>query len=635
MKKRIMCMGIIIVTVLNLFGQDSVNCFLMDFQPKYVTIPEYTEYVQPTASPSVIVSIDHTDTITKVSKYIFGNTIAAWSGNIGDDPGLLENINFLAPALIRYPGGSWSDIFFWNACDAGDIVGLPTTLIDGTNGSTYSFSGEYGKDCPGNWRMNFNNYNYMRNQTGSQGLITINYGYARYGLANDPVAQAAHLAADWVRSDNGRTRFWEIGNESGGPWEAGWQIDTANNKDGQPEIITGRLYGEHFKVFADSMRKAASESGDTIYIGAQILHYDGTDSWNYVDRTWNEGVFEEIGDSADFYVVHNYFGDNSTNAQSYLNAAKTLPEEMMDFMLADIAGKNAALKPIALTEWNINSPGEVKTSIINGLQASIITSELIKLQYGMSCRWLIANWESDGMFYAGNNSSIPDWFPRPAFFFLYYLQKFFGDHLIQSSSSNDNILTYASKFKSGEIGLIIINTSLFDETIAVSIPEFGIGDRYYFYSLTGGSDNGELSQQVYVNAAGPDLSIGGPLENLENIKAFSSLTEGSLKIYSPGRSVQYVLIENGNNSISSLPENIKNNDLRIYPNPAKEMVTLEVPENSTAFEIVNIQGQVVYRQDIDALYNEIKLHPDFSSGIYFIKVYQNNNNTATEKLIVN
>src|SRR4030095_17136725 len=85
------------------------------------------------------------------------------------------------------------------------------------------------------------------------------------------VASAAHLAADWVRYDNGRTKYWEIGNESNGTWQAGYRIRTQNNKDGQPEFITGELYGRHFKQFADSMRKAANEISKTIFIGAQLL----------------------------------------------------------------------------------------------------------------------------------------------------------------------------------------------------------------------------------------------------------------------------------------------------------------------------------------------------------------------------
>ena len=66
-------------------------------------------------------------------------------------------------------------------------------------------------------------------------MITVNYGYARYGTGINPVARAAHLAADWVRYDNGRTKYWEVGNENFGDWEAGYRINIANNQDGQPE----------------------------------------------------------------------------------------------------------------------------------------------------------------------------------------------------------------------------------------------------------------------------------------------------------------------------------------------------------------------------------------------------------------
>jgi predicted ABC-type ATPase len=56
----------------------------------------------------------------------------------------------------------------------------------------------------------------MLQQTGNEGMITVNYAYARYSTSANPVAAAAHLAADWVRYDNGRTRYREIGNENDG-----------------------------------------------------------------------------------------------------------------------------------------------------------------------------------------------------------------------------------------------------------------------------------------------------------------------------------------------------------------------------------------------------------------------------------
>ena len=61
--------------------------------------------------------------------------------------------------------------------------------------------------------MDVDSFYTILGKTNSTGMITVNYGYARYGTSTDPVAQAAHMAADWVRYDNGRSKFWEIGNE--------------------------------------------------------------------------------------------------------------------------------------------------------------------------------------------------------------------------------------------------------------------------------------------------------------------------------------------------------------------------------------------------------------------------------------
>ena len=55
------------------------------------------------------------------------------------------------------------------------------------------------------------------------------------------------------------------------------------NKDGQPEYVTGNLYARHFKVFADSMKKAALQTGKTIYIGA-VMQESQTQSWQTVNH---------------------------------------------------------------------------------------------------------------------------------------------------------------------------------------------------------------------------------------------------------------------------------------------------------------------------------------------------------------
>src|SRR5699024_3525589 len=179
-------------------------------------------------------------------------------------PKLLQYIKDLSPHIIRAPGGSISDIYFWNELSA-PPSDAPAQLLDG-DGNEVPGDYWFGKNTA-DWTLSIDHYYQVLQQTNSEGIITVNYAYARYGTGSHPVQAAAHLAAEWVRYDNGRTKYWEVGNENNGDWEAGYRIDVSNNQDGQPEIITGKLYGKHFKVFADSMRAAASEIGSTIYIG--------------------------------------------------------------------------------------------------------------------------------------------------------------------------------------------------------------------------------------------------------------------------------------------------------------------------------------------------------------------------------
>ncbi|HCE56263.1 MAG TPA: alpha-L-arabinofuranosidase [Prolixibacteraceae bacterium] len=553
---------------LNLFAQ-TTNCFLEDFTPKNAAIPISLNADKTTSAPTVTVTLT-SDTLGQISKYVFGNALAVWIGNVTGEAKFVENTKLLNPSLIRFPGGSWSNIFFWN--------GAPSDLPD----SAYDSSGKrvkfYAISGKNDWPTTTDNYYKLRQQTGSQGLITVNYGYARYGLSDDPVAQAAHHAAEWVRYDKGRTKFWEIGNENGGPWEAGWKINTKTNKDGQPEIITGQLYGQHSKVFIDSMRAAAAEIGAEIYIGVQVLHFDGTNSWNSVDRTWNAGVFAAIGDAADFYVMHNYYG-NDANAENLLTVASNEPKKNISFIRQDIINKKAFQKPVAVTEYNMNSNSANTTmgrSYINGMQATILFNELIKNNYGLGARWLLASGE-DAMFYLGDNNSLR-WQPRPDFYYAYYQQKFTGDHAITATSSNSNILAYATRFASGETGVVLVNKSKTAQVVKIDPKNIGVGSQYYNYSLTGGTDNGDFSLYVSVNGVSPTGTQWGPRATLETIPANAYSIDEAIKLNIPARSVQFIMVEAGNNFLypTAVTSELKNETgLMNYPNPFSSKTTIQ------------------------------------------------------------
>ena len=322
--------------------------FLGGWQAKTFTAPANGQSVsKPSANGATMVIVDLSQITTKTSSLLFGNNINPFMGQVITQAPLMANITALSPNIIRAPGGSLSDVYFWNGDGSGNAAApadAPADLLD-LNGNASAAGYWYGNNSQ-TWTMTLDNYYAVLLQTKSTGLITVNYGYARYGTGPTPVATAAHLAAQWVRYDKGRTTYWEVGNECYGNWEAGYRIDQTKNQDGQPAIITGTVYGTHFQVFADSMRAAAAQVGNVnIKIGAVLTSSNDQNSNSGVSN-WNHDVLTAAANSPDFYVVHNYYtpyNSNSTPAVIFSTPASGT-SSMMVRVSTSLQGSGAAQK---------------------------------------------------------------------------------------------------------------------------------------------------------------------------------------------------------------------------------------------------------------------------------------------------
>ncbi len=515
-------------------------------------------FIVPNIQPGVVATQSVTDSLTinvnrvlvKVPPYVYGANSNLWSKEMNKQPALVQYLSDLSPNIIRGPAGSISDIYFWNGTDANPApADAPANLLNASGVS--SAAGYWYGGNNATWTQSLSDYYDLLSRTNSTGILTINYGYARYGTSANPVTAAAHLAADWVRFDNGKTKYWEIGNENYGNWEAGYNIDQTTNKDGQPAIITGALYGNQFKVFADSMRAAAQQTGATIYIGA-TLYQEPAYSGAYTSiQTWNQGVLQNAGSIADFFIVHDYFTAYQTNSTvaDILKTADAVPSSVMSYITQQVTAAGVSLKPIAFTEWNIQATGSKQNvSYISGIHAAKTIGSIIKNNFGEASRWDIANGYSNGddqgMFNNGDEPGAPLWNPRPSFFYLYYFQKFFGDRMVYDTlkSSNGDITSYSSTFSSGQAGTVLINSGSLNHVVSIDFQHFPAGSKYYWYILTGGTDNAPFSGQVYVNGEGPSTPTGGPLD-YSTLKAFSAPLNGTIKITLPPLSVVYLVAD--------------------------------------------------------------------------------------------
>lgn len=525
---------------------NTIGFFLDDWQAKTFSPPAYDEAAVPVIT-SYNITVDASSIITKIPLSEFGHNAVIWMGPVAGDPKFIDPITNLHPHIIRFPGGSASDAYFWNAQQGVNPPDAPIEIAD-ENGVKKAPGYNYGMTNY-NWQCSLDNYYSMLQQTSNKGIITVNYGYARYGTGPNPVATAAHLAADWVRYDNGRTQLWEIGNENYGSWEWGYRIDQSLNQDGQPVYLTGALYAQHFQVFVDSMQKAAAEIGSKIYIGAVTVESPANESWQTTCvKTWNTGMMTGINNKADFYVVHNYFtpyNENST-ASVIFSSALAVPETMINFVTQALQANGAGIKPVVLDEWNMwAKDSEQQVSNASGVFAVLVTGEAIKNKYGMAARWdLLNGWENGndhGLFSSGNEPGISKWSPRPSFYYMYYFQKMLGDRLV-SATDTPEIKAYASTYSSGQMNVTLINTSATSTHINVKTKNFRTGNRFYWYTLEGGTDNGEFSRKVLVNGIGPTGDAGGPAD-YNALAARSALTGNGIKVTVPARGAVILVID--------------------------------------------------------------------------------------------
>lgn len=526
----------------------TMGFFLDEWQPKTYVAPDYIETVL-TAVPTSTLTVNAANVITKIPLSIFSHNANNWMTRMYNEPVFINHLTNLKPNILRFPAGSGSDAYFWN-CDLNKPpADAPVQLkkADGTYETANLYT--YGKTA-NSWQATVDDYYSVLQQTHSEGLITVNYGYARYGTGPNPVAAAAHLAADWVRYDNGRTKYWEIGNECFGDWEWGYRIDVNANKDGQPEYLTGKLYGQHFKVFADSMRKAAAEKGKTIYIGAVMYDSAPAAYLPATTKTWNTTMIPEAGNTPDFYIAHNYFTpyNENSSATTVLNAALTVPGQLMSFIKEEITKNGGTLKPVILSEWNMWARDSYQqVSNTSGTFAVIVQAEALKNKFGLAARWDLyngwANGNDHGLFSAGDEPQVAKWSPRPSFYYMYYFQKCIGDRLVADTIIGSNtVKAYASTYNSGQAGIALLNTSGTEQSVKVVLKNFRMGSRYYWYTLEGSNDNGNFSRKVIVNGSGPAGIAGGP-SDYATLKARSALTSKGIRFTIPAWSAVFVMID--------------------------------------------------------------------------------------------
>ncbi len=490
---------------------------------------------------------------------------------------------------FRFPAGSGSNLYFWDG-NIPDKFLIDINPIDATQNSALKVS----------------EFVAFIDSLGAEGTIVINYFYARYGFTEAGtrearVVQAAEYAAGFVNYVNNvlkaNIKNWEVGNECYGKWETGYDVNGS--------IVTGKEYGEDFRVFAEKMIAV----DPSIKIGAVMYPKDDN---------WNNEVMKEMKNDVDFLVVHNYFTtENDATADNILSSTNQVNEikEQMDACTERNTSFPANHFPVSMTEYNCR--GAHTTTFVNACFTADVVGRLIESGYGLATRW-VGEWKwrvgTHGLF-ALDDPDQDDYSVRQAYMVYRYFGKCFGDMMVKTSSSNNKLTVYGSTFSDGKTGLVVINSTSGNISFNLNIKEGNNLGKVFLYEVYANTIS-ESDKKFYVNGLTSNTSGGGP-ENPGDILPYEAELKENTILSVKKYSVNFFVFENSATT-SSIHSSNQEKELIIYPNPAVNKLNFlnSAPFNSV--KIYNLMG----REVMDAEYKNPFDISAIPGGVYLLNLYR-------------
>jgi len=256
-----------------------------------------------------------------------------------DLPGKLQAAGVKA---LRYPGGSYADVYHWQTNSGTAGSGAYINAND-------TFDNLMTKDAV---------------PAGCGAIITVNYGSNAAGTGGgDP-----NEAAAWVDYANNTKhygiKYWEIGNEIAGNgfygswWETDWHSpnNTSASRTGDSRLGP-TAYGANTVQFINAMKA----KDPTIKCGVSIV---APGAWpDNTSTPWNSNLLSQCGTKIDFVIIHWYPGGSDANALAASSTIAGLVSSVRS-VINQYCGSNAPNVQILITETGAGSPtsnGAVQT----------------------------------------------------------------------------------------------------------------------------------------------------------------------------------------------------------------------------------------------------------------------------------
>jgi Cellulose binding domain/Fibronectin type III domain len=429
------------------------------------------------------VTVDATAGLGAIPANAIGLNTAVYDGDMNDTPipGLLKAAGINA---LRYPGGSYSDIYNWE-----------TNVAEG------------GYDAPD---TDFADFMATAQAAGARPIITVNYG------TGTPALAAAWVQNADVTSDYG-IQNWEVGNEVygngtyGANWEADAHCDTSLN--GPPVTIGSEpaqtydcgptQYAENVLQYISAMKAADPNIRVCAVLTTPGFWPDGVTNAEYPD-SWNQTVLSILGSQTSCVIVHYYPGGSTTagmltDPSDISTIVSTLHSEISEY-----AGVSPSSVQILVTETNSSidmdtQPGALFAAdmYMTWLENGVSNVDWWNEHNGASAATTVDGETDYGDQGILSNGSSIDGVTEPAAdtpFAPYYgiemLSKLGspGDGMVTSSSSNALVKVHAVREPGGGLNLLIDNEDPSNSyTVSLSYSGFTPSGSPTVYTLANNS----------------------------------------------------------------------------------------------------------------------------------------------------
>ncbi|WP_433375547.1 cellulose binding domain-containing protein [Actinoplanes sp. CA-142083] len=360
---------------------------------------------------------------------------AIWDTTLGTDA-VADLLGAAGVKMIRYPGGSYADIYHWETHTAPGGYVAPNTDFD-----TFMASAR---------------------RTGAEPMIIANYGTG-----------SAEEAAGWVRYANVTkkygAKYWTIGNENYGNGHYGSEWEADDHADKSPA-----QYAAEVVAYADAMKAV----DPTIKVGAVL-----TMPANWPDAlvgggdaaSWNQVVLQAAGPHIDFVDVHWYPGGGT--AAEAIGKTQYLDDSiyLLRNQINKYGGTNASKIGISLTELNVGvgqntQPGAI---FLADAYSSLIANGVFTVQWwnvhnGIGTPSTVAGQTdyndfgllSSGTCTADNTVCEP---PLNTPFAPYHALKLMssfvhpGDQMVRAATDNALVTAHAARRPNGDLAVLLIN----------------------------------------------------------------------------------------------------------------------------------------------------------------------------------